>query len=131
MVLLETIICCCKPFLFRTLFLPGKHSLWQDRHSGSTFADIKGEVGSRGGAVSAAGGAEIDEFLQNDPTIVWPSSEALGTLPVEFRKAARGKQPYYINHVKGSARCLQALMRCCVRDHPPFAPREGVGAALG
>lgn len=54
--LLETIICCCKPFLFRTLFLPGKHSLWQDRHSGSTFADIKGEVGSRGGAMSAAGG---------------------------------------------------------------------------
>jgi len=84
----------------------------------------------RPAAVSVAGGAEIDEFLQNDPTIVWPNSEALGALPAEFRKAARGKQPYYINHVKGSARCLQALMRCCVRDQPPFAPREGVASMM-
>ena len=50
-----------------------------------------------------------EESEQHDPSLKWPCA---GTeLPPEWTAAARGKQPYFLNHVRGSVRFRQALLR--------------------
>ena len=67
-------------------------------------------------------GPSAEELISNDDSLPWPRNvdwvRAVGEAAApEWRRGAKGKQPYHLNHVRGSLRCKHAAMR--------------VGAALG
>ena len=50
-----------------------------------------------------------EDHERHDPTLKWPCPGTI--LPPEWTAVARGKQPYFLNHVRGSTRLLQAGVR--------------------
>ena len=83
--------------------------------------------------------AEADDHQQHDATLVWPLPGTV--LPEGWAAAAKGKQPYFLNHVSGAMRFRQAFVRvaaalgtllqvgfmCALVDHRDLA---AVGAVL-
>ena len=57
--------------------------------------------------------AEKEEEQQHDPSLTWPVAMALERIPAAWRAIAAkaGKQPYFLNHVRGCVRIRQAASR--------------------
>lgn len=62
-------------------------------------------------AKSLPGAVELQHGSESqDDSIEWPSKVALESLPTEWRQA-KGKQPFFLNHVRGSMRIKSAATR--------------------
>ena len=68
---------------------------------------IPGSAGSMAAADDEAG-LTAQEDQKHDTSLVWPPT---AKLPAEWLAVARGKQPFFLNHVRGHVRLRQASYR--------------------